>query len=238
MAKLPALVSAVSVASDRDRSTIEHIARVIREAGLIPTTKRGPGAAEMGAREAANLLLGVAAADVPRAAPETIASLRGMRRLAHGVVANANERSAPRPRVYETIREAGDFGQALEALIEDAGTISAFGRDMIRSTGEPNSVEFLKSEPEIAAIGLIFPLRIYISPSRRAAHIELPFAVCGEVVRERVDFVDRGRASSRLDPLEHVRIQTRLEIGLVPLFMLWAAIKGHAQASGPTGLSL
>jgi hypothetical protein len=43
---------------DRDRTTREHIARVICEAGHMPTTRQGSDAAEMEFREAANLLIG------------------------------------------------------------------------------------------------------------------------------------------------------------------------------------
>ena len=46
MAKLPALVDALAAADYRSRATIDQIARVVREAGYIPTTKRGSGAAD------------------------------------------------------------------------------------------------------------------------------------------------------------------------------------------------
>jgi len=59
MARLPALIDALTLCDDRPRGTIDHIARTMREAGLIQTTKRGRGAAEMTARDAAALVLGL-----------------------------------------------------------------------------------------------------------------------------------------------------------------------------------
>src|SRR5215213_6306434 len=60
-------------------ATIDHIARVIREADYIPTTKRGSGAAEMTAQEAVNLLLAANGADTPSDGPAAIDRFRSLR---------------------------------------------------------------------------------------------------------------------------------------------------------------
>lgn len=111
MAKLPALVSALAEVDGRDRATLDHIARVIREAGYIPTTKRGSGAAEMTAREAVNLLLAANGADVPKDGPIAIDRFRSLRLK----FANPRETSLP---TFQSIAEAPTFGDALEALVE------------------------------------------------------------------------------------------------------------------------
>lgn len=59
MASLPDLVSALARIDRRDRSAIDYAAREIREAGLIQTTKRGRGSANMTTLDAAHLLLGL-----------------------------------------------------------------------------------------------------------------------------------------------------------------------------------
>lgn len=59
VARLPALVDAFCEIDERPRGSIDHVARVVREAGLIQTTKRGRGAADMTAEDAAWLLLGL-----------------------------------------------------------------------------------------------------------------------------------------------------------------------------------
>ncbi len=63
MASLPGLVDALAKVDGRDRGVIDHMAREIREAGLIQTTKRGRGAAEMTSLDAAHLVLGVYGSD-------------------------------------------------------------------------------------------------------------------------------------------------------------------------------
>ncbi len=63
MASLPVLVDALAAADGRERGVIDHMAREIREAGLIQTTKRGRGSAEMTSLDAAHLILGVYGSD-------------------------------------------------------------------------------------------------------------------------------------------------------------------------------
>jgi hypothetical protein len=76
LARLPALIDAYAAFDGRDHATIKLIARTIREAGLIPTTKRGSGASTMSEREVVNLLLGANGAEAPVAAPQAVDRLR------------------------------------------------------------------------------------------------------------------------------------------------------------------
>ena len=232
MAKLPALISALDLTSYRERSTIEHIARVVREAALIPTTKRGPGAADMGVREAANLLLGVAASDIPRAAPETITSLRALSRWGKDYPDRWS------PAVFAGVREAVDFGSAMEALIGDAASIAVYGRQCVNTCGHPADVDFIKLSPEIVALDEKYNIRVKMTPHLRMATIDLPYMQDGYMVTKVMEYNDAGSRVFDRDPFQYGRIKTRVEIGLVPIFKLWAALNGMPHANGPTELSL
>ncbi|WP_292035586.1 MULTISPECIES: hypothetical protein [unclassified Brevundimonas] len=59
MARLPALVDALVAIDGRERVVIDNVARAVREAGFIQTTKRGRGAAEMTAHDTAALIVGL-----------------------------------------------------------------------------------------------------------------------------------------------------------------------------------
>lgn len=75
MARLPALVDALAAVDGRERGVIDHMAREIREAGLIQTTKRGRGSAEMSSLDAAHLILGIYGSDGRGTAAEAARSL-------------------------------------------------------------------------------------------------------------------------------------------------------------------
>jgi hypothetical protein len=111
MARLPALVSALAEVDGRDRSGLENVARIIREAGHITTTKRGVGASEMTARDVANLFLGANGSDAAKDAPLAVERFRSLR--PHIVTPRD-----PSLQVFRDIAEAGNFGSALEILIE------------------------------------------------------------------------------------------------------------------------
>jgi hypothetical protein len=76
MVKLRALLSALAECDDRDRVTLGHIARTLREAGHIWNTRQGSDAAEMGLRAAANLLIGASRADTPKDAGRAVEEVR------------------------------------------------------------------------------------------------------------------------------------------------------------------
>lgn len=116
MAKLPALVNALTEVDERERPTLDHFARVIREAGLIPTTKRGSGAADMTTREATNMLIAVNTADSPKLAPVAVTHYRSLKGMNYGPVRKPEG-------IFGRINDASNFGEALEVLIEGAPEI-------------------------------------------------------------------------------------------------------------------
>jgi hypothetical protein len=130
MARLPALIDALSACDPRERKSLDHIARVIREAGHIPTTKRGGGAAEMHAREAANFLIAANGAEQPKDAAFAVDRFRTLVRFAP----LNNTGSETLSKVYA----AETFGAALEKLIEGTDELWL---SLVRfvTEGHPNS---------------------------------------------------------------------------------------------------
>lgn len=129
MATLPKLVTALAEVDGRERKTVEHIARVIREAGFIPTGKRGGGAPKMDCRSAANLIIGLHGADAPMDAPAVINIFRT---LTPGPCYLADGMSP----YFNKIGRTRTFGQALELLIEDAPKLLAKLDEIIAQTFE------------------------------------------------------------------------------------------------------
>lgn len=114
MAKLPALIAKLAPLDGRSMETLAHVARVIRERGLMTTTKRGVGAAEMTVRDATNLLIALNGAHVPKDAPDAVEHYRSFSRT--GLC-------EPLPGFPESMYRAfnaSTFGDALEKLIEVA----------------------------------------------------------------------------------------------------------------------
>lgn len=116
MARLPAFVDALARTDrERDRSTIDNIARAVREEGLLPTVSSGRGAAKLTAANAADLLIAVHAV-VPRAkAAQATRQIRSLRRMA---ASSGGEHG-----FYKALGEAETFGDALVILIEQAPAI-------------------------------------------------------------------------------------------------------------------
>lgn len=119
MARLPALVDVLGEFDIRGRSTVEHIARVIREDGLIQTTKRGRGAAQMTAEDAASLLIGLNATEVPKDAANAV------RRLAEQHLVRSQKfrdmmTASSCPDLMARLARQTTFGKAITFLISAA----------------------------------------------------------------------------------------------------------------------
>jgi hypothetical protein len=112
MVRLPALITEYARLDGRSRSTIAWYARLAREAGKLPTTKRGLGAAHMGVREAVNLILACNGADDPREGADAVDRLRPYKGFSYDIEELEDDE----------IREIGmqpTLGEALEALIRN-----------------------------------------------------------------------------------------------------------------------
>lgn len=118
MAKLPALVDALTAIDGRPRGAIDHVARAIREAGLIQTTKRGRGASDMTATDAAYLLIGLYGSDQPAHAAKAATEFGNALRLPFFPGVD----TLPDAEV-DTLRRAESLVDAVAALIELGGRL-------------------------------------------------------------------------------------------------------------------
>ena len=133
MAKLPALVTALAATDGRDRATLGVIARSIREAGHITTTKRGGGAAEMTATDAAALVIGANAVQSPRQAATAVQEYRTFKQTPHG-------RSETAP-IYSRLAQSDTLLDALAVLVEEAVALDAAFRNWVARAYSPAHAE-------------------------------------------------------------------------------------------------
>lgn len=182
MSKLPALVSALAKCDGRPRQTLDHIARVIREAGYIATTKRGSGAAEMTGRDAANLILGINGADIPREAPIAIDRFRSLT-LEYAWAFPDLVRPLD---TFKQISSSKNFGEALERLIDGMPDTIGAAFDFFDQGTEKNEVKqawkkcMLRSAWHRPAL-FPFSLSITLCPSAVDIVCELYLSHLGDV---------------------------------------------------------
>jgi hypothetical protein len=122
MVRLPALITEYARLDGRPRSTIAWYARLAREAGKLPTTKRGRGAAEMGVREAVNLILACNCAEDPKEGANVIKKYRSYEVYAEAIGSKSDWELQKEIDEIENsdIREIAlepNLGKALEKLI-------------------------------------------------------------------------------------------------------------------------
>jgi hypothetical protein len=110
MATLTQLVDTIAAVEGLERSTVNLVARYVREAGLIATHGRGTSAATMGVRDAANLLIGVNATATGKDAARTVSVYRAL--LSYEFRAKGDPRPA---------KKYGTLGEAIEQLVDAAG---------------------------------------------------------------------------------------------------------------------
>ena len=223
MAKLPALVTALAEVDGRDHATIDYYARVIREAGYIPTTKRGSGAAEMTAREAANLLIALCGTDSPKDAPLAIDRFRTLVRDYGWTRPKGTELPG-----LQAAAESTTFGEALEHLINNApllaGAIGFFVLQGYRDLSDKARRGLLRQALKPA--GVCVPAGLSITFHRYAAEIVLWSSQRGGQERE---WQTRFLADvSRLEagfygPQEHDR-RVAVIVGLPTLLALYRAL--------------
>lgn len=117
MAKLSGLIPVVARVLDVPEKTVAIYARHLRQARLITTSGRGPGGAEMTARDCANLLIAIMGGNYAKDAAETVARYRS---IVTGVPWQKWQLpQLPLPALKELSKHHG-FGEALDALIVSA----------------------------------------------------------------------------------------------------------------------
>ena len=115
MVRLPALITEYARLDGRSRNTIAWYARLAREAGKLPTSKRGRGASQMGVREAVNLILACNGVEDPKQGADAVDRIRSYKGFPYDFDFEELE--------DDGMREIGlepTFGKALEELIRRA----------------------------------------------------------------------------------------------------------------------
>ena len=142
MATLSELVATIAKAEGMDLATVALFARYVREAGFIEKKGRGPSAANMGVKDAANLLIAINAASSVRAAASVVPVYKSLVAIGD-----------------ETIH--GTFGEALELLIASAiegklpgSFLSKDVSDIVRDSFERGksdiSISFERPSPSVS----------------------------------------------------------------------------------------
>lgn len=240
MAKLPALVSALAECDERDRATLDHIARVIREAGLIPTTKRGGGASEMTVREAANLLIAANASESPKEAAMAVAHYRSLegQDISPGVYDEKDgvytRRDHEEGGIFARITEAANFGEALETLIDGVPelllSLLAYIDDAYGGNHSPEQLAHIKRG--MIRFGEYAGVHVTFSRPRPYATIRIVAWPRGE---ERVHYEWRFRVDTKLFmngfyPERGKDRATTVTVGLRTLLKLFGAVFGEEPA--------
>lgn len=122
MARLPALVDALAEHDRRGRPTIAHIARQVRDSGLITSVKRGAGAATMTFDDAATLLMAACGDSSPQGAVQAVNSLRSLRPAPQDQVKRMQREDLPD--WFGFLREEASFPETVRLLIEHAPVIA------------------------------------------------------------------------------------------------------------------
>lgn len=116
MARFPKLVDALAEVDGRPRGVLDHMAREVREAGLIETTGAGWAAAQMTSLDAAHLILGVYGSSGRGDAADAARILGGLRRNPmNRVLTQTHPHLHP---AVETIALQPTLVEAVAALIE------------------------------------------------------------------------------------------------------------------------
>ena len=144
MARLPALIEAIARHDRRGQATIAHIARQVRDEGLIRSSKRGVGAAIMTVKDAATLLLATCGDSSPQG---TVAAVHNLRSLVpHPDDSNRDMQREDMPAWMDFLREKVGFADAVERLIANAPAIAewheAYMTDWEQPTGGVSEAEF------------------------------------------------------------------------------------------------
>lgn len=120
MAKLPAIIELIAKHDSKSAATISNYARVLRDAGILPTGKRGRGAPDMHATEVADLVIGLAGASDAVGAPYAVEILRNAKLLPKIVLKHDGIVDAVEELKHWSIAEScEDFGMLLASLLSD-----------------------------------------------------------------------------------------------------------------------
>ena len=215
MARLPELCAALAKVDGRDAAAIGRIARVVREAGLITTTKRGVGAADMTAADAANLIIALEGCEAAKDAVAAVRRFRAAKRLRF--------KSSPTLKFepYRSIDAATNFGEALEMSIDAVPAIIAEIAGVICAVAGDDTKLFLR----ILFAGTTIPAdQLVISFSPTMASIERLKIGNPESDQIRFRFLTHDDAPVAMPGVDR---NITVRIGLPTLIRVWRTLHGE-----------
>jgi hypothetical protein len=230
MAKLPALVKAIQEVDGRDKKTLDHIARVVREAGYIPTGKRGSGSAEMTFEAAANYLIALNNIAPPKQLPDAIEHMRGLKRqiCTGGAVS-----------LFKEIDQAPDFGSALEATIKGFPQWWDYGQHIIEAEAKVegwSEQEQLEKQQLLGAGRGIMALRIKFTNVNAEISFENEVKLEHDAMNNEIKKlatwvylqpVANSEAWQQTYATEYVDRQVTFKVGLPTVAAIWSTISGQ-----------
>ena len=138
MARLPALVEAISKHDLRGAQLIGHIARLVRDEELIVSRGRGTAAAAMTFADAATLLMAVGSSRIAMDAPQGVRNLRGLRLRPIDDDLDQEQGRFGDPRLSFFSQQL-PFATLLERMIENAPALKAWEADYLARTDAKGS---------------------------------------------------------------------------------------------------
>lgn len=124
MARLPGLVDALAEVDHRGHASLNYIARLARDGGLITSTKRGAGAAKMDYQDAAALLMAACGDVNPLGAVAAAERLKTLEPIPADTVGSMQREDLPSH--FEWLRKPTSFATTLTLMIQHAPQLAAW----------------------------------------------------------------------------------------------------------------
>lgn len=243
MARLPALIDAIAAHDGRGRPTIFHIARRVRDAGLIASKTRGAGAAAMTYRDAAILLMAVNGDINPLGSVAAAKALADLRPATPDQTWFMQREDLPEH--FGWLREPLGFAETLERLIEHAPELAAWEAEYLHARGDlgegqtdaefsiKRSISRLADVPGGFRPGLSRPVRVIFYVPGHAAEVHLGW-VWEDIVESDAFheyYVPASSTDGPMAPLHDTLIP--IEVGAPMLLALHDAVNARPRTRGP-----
>ena len=245
MARLPALVDALAEVDLRGHATLHHIARLVRDAGEITSTKRGAGGAKMEYRDAATLLMAACGDINPLGALAAAKRLQMLEPIPADAMRTMQREDLPAH--FEWLREPTNFATTLTRLIENAPPVAAWeaayfseGLAVVAEGASEAQFSVTRAIRRFAQSGfrpgLSKPVRVIFYAPGVAAEIHLGWV--WDDLSETDAFHEYYAPSNPSEHLEAGRAQTPdvmfpVEIGVRTLLALHHAVNQKPRTRGP-----
>jgi len=240
MARLPALIRAIAQHDRRGEKTIAHIARQVRDAGLIASTKRGVGASVMSFADAATLLLAVCGDNSPQGAVTAVHNLRALQPLPWDDNDRMKREDLAEPLWF--LRESMGFAGAVERLIEHAPAVARWqanyrGKERRRDGMSEAEYSAFRMNEKLAAItssgapgyGRLVRVISYVPGTAAELHLGSPWLGLEEDDAFHEYYAPHGRAESDSSDMAATSdCLISVEVGLPILLALHAAVVDEA----------